>query len=154
MDMPFCNFFTTPTEAERATLAGLPADAVLGCGNLQGEGPLFFFVPVFGGAVRVGVCPHHADLLAAHHGSGTDVGRVSTDDELRLSAHWGVAYKAGMLSAVAPVGDEESAREMVPLYGKDAYVVRCVVTATPWERVDTEGAGDGELGEASQQRRP
>lgn len=64
-----CQFFRTPTEAERAELPGLPDDAVLGCDDEQGPGPLYFFVPVRGGAVRVGVCPRHADLLAEHHGT-------------------------------------------------------------------------------------
>ena len=64
----------------------------------------------------------------------------------RVSTHWGVSYKAGMLSAVAPCDDEESAREMVPGLGEGAYVVRCTVTTTPWERVDAEppsGSGEG-----------
>ncbi len=66
--MPLCQYFETPTEAERARM-GAPPDVVLGCEAEQGGGPLFFFVPVHGGAVRVGVCPRHADLLAAHHGT-------------------------------------------------------------------------------------
>jgi hypothetical protein len=63
-----------------------------------------------------------------------------------VRTHWGVSYKAGMLTAVAQYDDEESAREMVPLYGEDACVVRCTVTTTPWERVDAEpppGSGEG-----------
>lgn len=66
--MSLCHYFATPTEVERAKLPGLPDDAVLGCEDEQGQGPLFFFVPVHGGAVRVGVCPRHAALLAKHHG--------------------------------------------------------------------------------------
>jgi hypothetical protein len=69
MRMPTCQFFKTPTRAERDTLPGLPDDGVIGCGDEQGPGPLFFFVPVHGGAVRVGVCPRHAGLLAEHHGT-------------------------------------------------------------------------------------
>lgn len=69
-DNPLCQYFETPTSAELAKLPGLPDDAVLGCKDRQGDGSLFFFVPVHGGAVRVGVCRRHADLLAAHHGTG------------------------------------------------------------------------------------
>ena len=67
--MPLCGYFAEPTAAERARLPGMPPGTVLGCGDEQGEGPLFFFVPVHGGAVRVGVCRRHADLLAKYHGA-------------------------------------------------------------------------------------
>ena len=69
MRMPLCQYFSTPTDEERVKLPGLPDGAVLGCKDEQGGGPLSFFVPVHGGAVRVGVCPRHADLLAAHYGT-------------------------------------------------------------------------------------
>ena len=64
-----CNYFHVPTERERADLR-IPEDSnvVLGCKNRQGDGPLFFFVPVVGGAARVGVCEEHAKLLKRHHG--------------------------------------------------------------------------------------
>jgi hypothetical protein len=63
-----CAFFDTPTEAQRARLKITDPDVVLGCENRQGEGPLYFFVPVEGGAVRVGVCTKHARWLRDHHG--------------------------------------------------------------------------------------
>ena len=68
MNNPLCNSFSTPTAGERARMPGLPEDTVRGCKDEQGDGPLYFFVPVHGGAVRVGVCPRHAALLAEHHG--------------------------------------------------------------------------------------
>ncbi len=65
-----CNYFGLPTAQEKAKLGITDPDVVLGCGERQGEGPLYFFVPVHGGAVRVGVCPPHARLLEQHHGTG------------------------------------------------------------------------------------
>lgn len=67
-----CQFFngSTPEEAalpriEQTSAPGL----VFGCGNPQGDGPLFFFVPVPGGAVRVPVCTEHAERLAQLYGN-------------------------------------------------------------------------------------
>lgn len=73
--MPRCQYFGTPSKAERDEL-GASDDVVFGCEDEQGPGPLFFFVPVHGGAVRVGVCRRHADLLAKYHGSGTRAAHV------------------------------------------------------------------------------
>lgn len=42
---------------------------VFECGKPQGDGPLFFFVPVPGGAVRVPVCTEHGGYLARLYGS-------------------------------------------------------------------------------------
>lgn len=69
--MPLCGYYSTPTEEQRIEL-GLPddTDVVLGCDAPQGEGPLFFYVPAEGGAVRVPACVHHADHLSTHHGPG------------------------------------------------------------------------------------
>ena len=64
-----CQFYATPTKAWRDARPWFPDDGVVGCEEEQGPGPLFFFVPVHGGAVRVPVCRRHADLLAKHHGS-------------------------------------------------------------------------------------
>lgn len=58
-----CSFYTTPTEAERQQLGITDPAVVLGCDNPQGDGPLWFFVPVEGGAVRVAVCEQHAEHL-------------------------------------------------------------------------------------------
>lgn len=59
------------------------------------------------------------------------------DRETRVSTHWGVAHNyPERHRSVMQYDDEESAREMAPLYGPDACVVRCTVTTTPWERVD------------------
>ena len=69
MNWPLCQYFETPSDADRAELGLTDPEVVLGCDEPQGEGPLFFFVPVHGGAVRVPVCRGHADLLAEHHGS-------------------------------------------------------------------------------------
>jgi hypothetical protein len=73
-----CQFFAFPTAEESARL-GITMDTdpnlVLGCGNPQGGGPLFFFVPVPGGAVRVPVCAEHGEHLSRLYGSeggGTD----------------------------------------------------------------------------------
>ena len=66
--MPLCQFFETPTAEQRAASPWMTDETVIGCGDEQDEGPLFFFVPVHGGAVRAGVCRRHADLLAEHHG--------------------------------------------------------------------------------------
>lgn len=65
---PLCSYYSTPTAEQRAEL-GLPddTDVVFRCDAPQGEGPLFFYVPVAGGAVRAGVCVHHADHLSQHH---------------------------------------------------------------------------------------
>ena len=71
MYWPPCAFFAIPTGAEARRLKISDPDVVLGCRNRQGEGPLFFFVPVPGGAVRVGVCPEHAEWLARHFGPVT-----------------------------------------------------------------------------------
>lgn len=57
-----CQFYTTPPPDEAASLH-LDADAVFGCMKEQGDGPLWFFVPVQGGAVRAAVCAEHGDLL-------------------------------------------------------------------------------------------
>jgi hypothetical protein len=60
-------------------------------------------------------------------------------DEVRVSTHWGVAHNyPGAHRSVMQYDDEESAREMAPLHGPDACVVRCTVTTTPWERVDAD----------------
>jgi hypothetical protein len=60
-------------------------------------------------------------------------------DEVRVSTHWGVAHNYPELHySVMQYDDEESAREMAPLYGEGAFVVRCTVTTTPWERVDID----------------
>lgn len=67
MYWPPCAFFDTPTPAQRKQLGINDPDIVLGCKGRQGEGPLFFFVPVEGGAVRVGVCDKHAAWLQEHH---------------------------------------------------------------------------------------
>ena len=67
MYWPPCAFFETPTEAQRRQLKIGDPEIVLGCKGRQGEGPLYFFVPVEGGAVRVGVCPKHARWLEEHH---------------------------------------------------------------------------------------
>lgn len=48
MYWPRCAFFATPTEAQRERLKITDPDIVLGCEDRQGEGPLFFFVPVEG----------------------------------------------------------------------------------------------------------
>ena len=66
--LPLCAFYATPTAEIRQEL-GLAddTDEVLGCEHPQGEGPLYYFVPVEGGAVRVRVCVHHADLLSTYH---------------------------------------------------------------------------------------
>ncbi len=66
---PLCQFFSTPSAEKRERLKITDPEIVLGCHNRQGEGPLFFFVPVEGGAVRVSVCPEHAEHLARHHGT-------------------------------------------------------------------------------------
>ena len=71
MRMPLCQFFDTPATSGRNVGLALPDGHVIGCDNEQGQGPLYFFVPVHGGAVRVGVCPRHAELLAKHHGPGS-----------------------------------------------------------------------------------
>lgn len=71
---PSCQYFETPSDAERAELGITDPDVVFDCGEPQGEGPLFFFVPVHGGAVRAGVCQRHADLLAGHHGTPSATG--------------------------------------------------------------------------------
>jgi hypothetical protein len=68
-DNPFCNYFASPTDRERDLLKITDPEIVIGCKNRQGDGPLFFFVPVHGGAVRAGVCPEHAALLKQHHGT-------------------------------------------------------------------------------------
>jgi len=64
---PLCQYYETPTDEQIAELGINDPGVVLGCPEDQGPGPLYFFVPVHGGAVRVGVCPRHADLLAEHH---------------------------------------------------------------------------------------
>jgi hypothetical protein len=66
---PYCAFFATPGKSEAETFRITDPDIVLGCKNRQGDGPLFFYVPVQGGAVRVPVCPEHAEHLKRHHGS-------------------------------------------------------------------------------------
>ena len=68
MEWPRCQYFASPTADETERLKIKDPEIVLGCKNRQGEGPLFFFVPVHGGAVRVGVCKEHAELLKKHHG--------------------------------------------------------------------------------------
>jgi hypothetical protein len=72
MYWPPCAFFNTPTPKQQRDLGITDPDIVLGCENRQGEGPLFFFVPVEGGAVRVGVCEEHARWLKQHHGLRPD----------------------------------------------------------------------------------
>jgi hypothetical protein len=64
---PRCNFYRDPTEAERTEMQ-IPDGVTIGCENTQAEGPLYFYVPVEGGAVRVGVCQEHCDWLMLHHG--------------------------------------------------------------------------------------
>jgi hypothetical protein len=70
--MGSCQFFSFPTAGESAAF-GLDTDAnpdlVLGCDAPQGDGPLFFLVPVTGGAVRVPVCAKHGERLAYLYGS-------------------------------------------------------------------------------------
>ena len=66
--MSLCQFFLTPSEQEQATFKINDPDIVFGCENEQGDGPLFFFVPVDGGAVRVGVCPKHGAHLERLYG--------------------------------------------------------------------------------------
>lgn len=83
LEWPFCQYFGLPTDAERAKLGITDPDIVLGCKDHQGSGPLYFFVPVHGGAVRVGVCPHHAQLLEQHHGPGTGAQAVTSETEVR-----------------------------------------------------------------------
>ena len=66
-----CQFFSFPAAEESAAFGittGADPDIVLGCGNPQGDGPLFFFVPVTGGAVRVPVCAMHGERLAYLYG--------------------------------------------------------------------------------------
>lgn len=66
-----CQFFSFPTAGESARL-GITMDSdpnlVLGCEAPQGDGPLFFFVPVPGGAVRVPVCAKHGERLTFLYG--------------------------------------------------------------------------------------
>jgi hypothetical protein len=52
-----CGFFETPPQAPES-------DQVIQCPEPQGAGPLFFLVPVPGGAVRVPVCDKHGRVLA------------------------------------------------------------------------------------------
>jgi hypothetical protein len=63
-----CQFYSTPTAEEAAQFGVNDPDIVLDCGNPQGDGPLFFFVPVPGGAVRVPVCAMHGERLAYLYG--------------------------------------------------------------------------------------
>lgn len=75
-----CQFFSFPTAEESAEL-GITLDSdpglVLGCEAPQGDGPLFFFVPVPGGAVRVPVCAMHGERLAyLYGGQGGTEGRT------------------------------------------------------------------------------
>lgn len=69
--MAGCQFFSFPTAEESAEF-GITMDSdpnlVLGCDAPQGDGPLFFFVPVPGGAVRVPVCAKHGERLAYLYG--------------------------------------------------------------------------------------
>jgi len=69
LEWPFCQFFYTPSGAERERLKIADPEIVLGCKDRQGEGPLYFFMPVHGGAVRVAVCPRHAEYLKRWHGT-------------------------------------------------------------------------------------
>lgn len=75
-----CQFFAFPAVEERAAFgitSGSDPDLVLGCGKPQGDGPLFFFVPVPGGAVRVPVCTEHGGYLARlYSGGGAGHGEV------------------------------------------------------------------------------
>ena len=64
---PPCAFYDTPTEAQRRTFKITDPDVVLGCKNRVGTDGSFFFVPVEGGAVRVGVCARHSRWLTGHH---------------------------------------------------------------------------------------
>jgi hypothetical protein len=59
-----CQFYGSPTAEEISQLGINDPDIVLDCGKPQGDGPLFFFVPVTGGAVRVPVCAEHGEHLA------------------------------------------------------------------------------------------
>jgi len=60
--MSLCGFYEPPSGDERDLLE-IDPDLVLGCLKEIGDGPLFFFVPVKCGAVRVPVCQQHADYL-------------------------------------------------------------------------------------------
>jgi hypothetical protein len=67
-----CQFFSFPTAEESAAFGittGSDPNFVLGCEAPQGDGPLFFFVPVPGGAVRVPVCAKHGERLAYLYGA-------------------------------------------------------------------------------------
>jgi len=64
-----CQFYASPTAEEVSQLGISDPDVVLGCDAPQGDGPLFFFVPVTGGAVRVPVCAMHGERLAYLYGS-------------------------------------------------------------------------------------
>jgi hypothetical protein len=66
LQWPLCQFFETPPPGHWASR--IDPDGVIGCERRQGEGPLYFFVPVEGGAVRVGVCPEHAGYLERLYG--------------------------------------------------------------------------------------
>ena len=65
MCWPPCGFYDTPTEAQQRTFRITDPDIVMGCKGRADGG--FFFVPVEGGAVRVGVCRRHAAWLEEHH---------------------------------------------------------------------------------------
>jgi hypothetical protein len=79
--MPLCGYYSTPTAAEQKRNPGMYRDGiVLGCENEQAAGRLYFFVPVHGGAVRVGVCKKHADLLEKHHGTAQPAGAAAGRD--------------------------------------------------------------------------
>jgi hypothetical protein len=56
--LPWCAYFETAPPGD-----GLPQGTVIQDPHDAGEGPLFFFVPVAGGAVRVPVCEEHCEVL-------------------------------------------------------------------------------------------
>lgn len=72
--MSDCQFFAFPTAAEAAEMGISATGMVFGCGRPQGDGPLFFFVPVEGGAVRVPVCEEHCGHLKRLYGRKGDGG--------------------------------------------------------------------------------
>lgn len=69
MDNGSCQFYETPTAEQVALFKISDPEIVLGCKRKAGDGPLHFFVPVPGGAVRVRVCAQHAAALQQHFGT-------------------------------------------------------------------------------------
>jgi hypothetical protein len=58
--------------------------------------------------------------------------------EVRVNSHYAVAIGTARPWAVYDddYDDEKDARGHLGQHGRDAYVVRCTVTTTPWERVE------------------